>query len=436
MTQSVVQRRLALRALGWLLFLAPFFFITYGMVNSWTATRPGVGSLVFSWEQHIPFIPWTIVPYWSLDLLYGVSLFVCTTVHEQTRLALRLIAASLVACAGFILFPLRFSFPRPQLEPGMASQLFAHLELFDLPYNQAPSLHIMLSWLLWLHFRRHLSYGGRILSGLWFALIAVSVLTTWQHHFIDVISGFAAGVMVSYLISYHGRWRITQPDRRRVVLGLRYFALAMLLALAGKLACPLLWWPAVGALCIGLGYLLFGADIFEKNARGAQSLSARLLLWPCRMAARVSSCLWCRRLPASSPVASGLAISGWPRTAFAETAVLDLCAELPRSHYTRGKDYLCVPLLDLVAPDINELQKAVDALSELTLRHSQVRIHCALGLSRSALVSAAWLLRQGKASSPTQAISMVRACRPQVVIHEEDEALLARWFRQTPIPQH
>ena len=55
----------------------------------------------------------------------------------------RLLTAQIVAVACFILFPLRFTFVRPEAT-GLAGLLFAALASFDKPFNQAPSLHIAL----------------------------------------------------------------------------------------------------------------------------------------------------------------------------------------------------------------------------------------------------------------------------------------------------
>ncbi|XKM13314.1 phosphatase PAP2 family protein [Orbaceae bacterium ac157xtp] len=194
-----MRKSLWLSALLWLVCLAPLFFLTYGKVNQYTATLDDVGSCVFEWESAIPFLPWTIIPYWSIDLFYGLSLFICTSRRELLIHGLRLAFASFIACIGFLLFPLKYSFTRPQSE-GVFGWFFQRLEAFDLPFNQAPSLHIILLWLIWLRFYAHTPKKMRWIVNGWALLIAISVLTTWQHHIIDVISGFLVGIVISCLL--------------------------------------------------------------------------------------------------------------------------------------------------------------------------------------------------------------------------------------------
>lgn len=113
--------------------------------------------VVFDWETQIPFVAWTIIPYWSLNFFYAASVFVCASRQELTAHVRRLLTAQVVAVSSFILFPLQFSFLQPQAD-GLSGLLFELLGSFDKPYNQAPSLHIALVVILW-HLYAH-RFGG------------------------------------------------------------------------------------------------------------------------------------------------------------------------------------------------------------------------------------------------------------------------------------
>lgn len=425
------RRQLWLRGFIWLLFLAPYFFLTYGQVNQFTATRNNVAILVFDWESNIPFWPWTIVPYWSIDLLYGLSLFICTTRRELMVHGCRLLMASAVACIGFLLFPLRFSFVRP-VSDGAFGWLFQQLEMFDLPYNQAPSLHIILLWLLWLRFYPHVSVKWRWLLHSWFTLIGISVLTTWQHHFIDVISGLFVGAMVSYALPMNVRWR-WQPSLDRSAYRLAtYYGVGALISVIFAVvlggAFWLLLWPAVALFIVMLGYCGLGSNVFQKNELGQMSPSARLLLLPYQIGAWLSFRYFSAKCDVSNEVVPGLFLGSYPRKPMQVNAVLDMTAEWPRSRYSERLSYMACPQLDLLSPSVEQIQSAVLALNRLQSQGT-VLIHCALGLSRSAVVAIAWLVQQKRAADISQAIEVVQKARPGVVLKESHRRVLEQWAR-------
>jgi membrane-associated phospholipid phosphatase len=91
-------------------------------------------------------------------------------------------------------FPLRFTFERPAVD-GVFGPLYGALAGFDLPYNRAPSLHIAVLVVLWARFAPALTRVQRACLGSWFVLIGVSVLTTYQHHVIDVPAGLLLGTV-------------------------------------------------------------------------------------------------------------------------------------------------------------------------------------------------------------------------------------------------
>ena len=62
--------------------------------------------------------------------------------------------------------------------------------------------------------------------------------------------------------------------------------------------------------------------------------------------------------------------------------------------------------------------------SEELQRQGPLLVCCALGYSRSATLVAAWLLQSGRADSVEQAIAMIRAARPRIVLGDAQRKAL------------
>lgn len=410
-------------AVLWLLLLAPLFFGTYGFATWFTTQREDVGSLVFGWENHMPFWAWTIVPYWSIDLLYGLSLLLPDSREELKRHALRLLSAQLIAVSCFLIWPLRFTFARPELD-GVFGWLFDVLAGFDKPFNQAPSLHIALLVILWTCYHRHLQGIWRGLMHAWFTLIGISVLTTYQHHFIDLPTGVLLGWLCVWL------WPLEGPTPlygTRLATGKKRWQLALYYLLgAAVFAIPAfyfggiwLWltWPASALLLVSLNYALLDAEGFQKRADGSLSPAARWLLAPYLAAAWLNSRLWTRNNPLPDQVLDDVWLGRIPTrrelkdSAF--TAVFDLCAEL--SLDPGHVAYRTLPVLDLTAPTTAQCREAALAIESLR-QYGPLLVCCALGYSRSATAVAAWLLHSGRASSVAEAFLLIQRARPGIVL--------------------
>jgi protein-tyrosine phosphatase len=409
-------------AVLWLLLLAPLFFSTYGFATWVTSQRSDVGTLVFGWETHMPFWAWTIVPYWSIDLLYGFSLLLPNTRHELKQHALRLLSAQVIAVSCFLIWPLRFTFERPELD-GVFGWLFAVLAGFDKPFNQAPSLHIALLVILWVMYQRHTQGVWRWLVHGWFALIGISVLTTYQHHFIDLPTGALAGWICVWL------WPVEHPspllnvrltrDVQRWKIGARYGLAALILViLAFVLGGGWLWilWPAVSLALIKANYFVLGAAGFQKRADGRLTPAARWLYAPYLAAAWINSRLWTRKHPQPDLIVDNVWLGRIPTAREQEPfkAIVDLCAELPID--PQGRAYQSIPVLDLIAPTPAECLQAAHAIERLRAS-GPLLVCCALGYSRSATAVAAWLLHSGRAATVEEALTIIRTARADVVLH-------------------
>lgn len=110
-----------------------------------------------------------------------------------------------------------------------------------------------------------------------------------------------------------------------------------------------------------------------------------------------------------------MALGRFPDITVAQAAVLDLTSEFHKGR-SKAEHWEAYPLMDLVVPDVRDIRQAVMRLSQLQQGHESVLVCCALGLSRSATVVAAWLLSEGHAGSVSQAVALIKSRRPQIML--------------------
>lgn len=423
----------------WLAFLGPFFFLSYGWLNYFTSGRPDVGVVVEAWEQHLPFVPWLMLPYMSIDAFYAASLFLFRKRSELDRHALRLLLATIISLIGFLLYPLQFSFEVPKAE-GFNGVLQAILLGFDKPYNQAPSLHISLLIVLWQLYAKRLQGFMNVALHVWFIAIAASVLLVYQHHFIDVWTGALVGVACLYLIPDQPfSWRWQKPTARMKHLAVRYALLAVLMVFAAifaSLASGLLEvifiWTAIALSLVALAYSGFEQHAFQRDyltkQRGSMRWPAKLLLAPYLMLSWLSYRVHTRGNSLPNKIYGNVWLGAFPRSEVANMGVtwhgvLDMTNEFPKT-LLKSAPHKYLPVLDLTPPKPATLISAVRWL-ERSQQHGNVLVHCALGMSRSASVVACWLVWKGHVDNIQEAIAQINAVRTASVLSIEHEDNIA-----------
>ncbi len=416
--------------------LSLLFIVVYGGCNWITAQRSDVGTWYYQWERFIPFVPVMIVPYMSIDLFFVASPFLCGRRSELRTLARRIAFAILVAGVGFLLMPLTMAVPRPQ-PGGWTGAIFQFLHGFDQPNNLFPSLHITLCLILADIYFRHTKGIVRAAFCVWFVLIGISTLVTWQHHFVDIVGGFVLAVICFYLFR-EGDTRSAGSPNHRVGL---YYAVGTLVAVGvAWLGWPwtgICHWPALGLALIAAGYWGLGPGIYRKE-KGRLPLSARLVFAPCLLGQQLSLFHYRRQCAAWNVVTPNLWISAKLNRREAQkarelglTAVLDLTAEFCEVAALRSLDYKNIALLDLTAPTPEQLRDAVAFISQRT-DAGVVCVHCKVGYSRSAAVVGAYLLATDRADSVGQAVDLLRSARPTIVVRPEALGALETYHRAMP----
>ena len=360
-----------LSQLAALVVVAAIFYASYGATNALASACANVPEIYFAWERALPFCAWSIVPYWSLNLLYALGFFLCRDGRELARYVTQLLAAQMIATLFFIAFPLQMSWEKPAVS-GLSGFLFSSLAAFDLPFNQAPSLHIILCVVVGaFYFRKARAVWLKAVLVAWFALIGLSVLTTYQHHFIDIPTGLAAGCFVLLVRPMDGeplRFAMAAETARykwaALYLGLAFLMLFAAIAGAKIWSSWALWlsWASLSFALVACCYAFLGAGVFAKNGQGRHAAAAKALLLPYLYVARLNAIFWLRGRRLSDEILPGLYL-GSVKEAGKFDAVLDCAAEFERPG--GAQIYASVPMLDMITPGADELKRGADELERL-----------------------------------------------------------------------
>jgi dolichol kinase len=171
--------------------------------------------------------------------------------------------------------------------------LFHALYFNDLPYNLAPSLHISLRSLVWVFYGAHLTGWVRRGVKIWFILIGLSTLLLWQHHLVDVASGFVMGWVIAALIPDPRQLGTRNPSRK---YALRYGAGALACAGLGLVSIVFVW-PAVACGIVSLAYATGLSRLLGKE-NGTLSPSAEWCLLPVILGTAWVQRKWLKHQPA------------------------------------------------------------------------------------------------------------------------------------------
>jgi membrane-associated phospholipid phosphatase len=189
------------RAKTWLflkinLALYVLFVVIYGGANYLASLQSNPYYFFAEWERDVPLVPVMIYVYLSISLLFWVPLFVLDKTRIK-RLGMAATICILIAGLFFILLPSTTGFAAPTFalsDDSLEVWLFRMVQHVDTPYNMAPSLHVGLSTVVVLATIQ--SDISRLLSTslmLWLCMIMLSVVLVHQHHFVDVLTGWALG---------------------------------------------------------------------------------------------------------------------------------------------------------------------------------------------------------------------------------------------------
>lgn len=184
------------------------FCATYLPINFSSIGR-AAHTLFLPGEERIPFVPeFEYVYLWGY-VFPVLAIRALPDAERFLRLLISFLLTLVVAYATYLTFPVYLE--RPVLEVDSLATFLLSIEYLDPSYNHFPSLHVALSWLVYLSCREGVRRPRWLLLG----VLALSISTVFvkQHYIVDVVYGVALAGLA---------WRVAgAPWARRRWVGRR-----------------------------------------------------------------------------------------------------------------------------------------------------------------------------------------------------------------------
>lgn len=214
----------------------------------------------------------------------------------------------------------------------------------------------------------------------------------------------------------------------------------LLLTLAGWPWTAVLAWPTLILAVVSVGYLGLGSVIYGKR-NGCLHRMVRIVYAPILLGEELSRLYYRKTCAPFDQITLHLFIGRILNENEASqliesgvTSVVDLTAEFNEQAMLRNLDYYNLPLLDLTAPTIAELQCAVSYVESRIAESNVVYIHCKTGYSRTAVIASAYLMKSGICSSVQEAVALLCSKRKGMIIRPESMQALEEFYQALQAP--
>jgi len=171
----------------------------WGLTSIYTALNVALTpryDFVLPVDAAVPFLPWSILVYWSYYLLFLLAAWFLAP-RPYLRVVGAVVLASVLSWLCFALWPAHVPRPDPHSLAEPWRSLYGHLHAIDPPGNSLPSLHVALSLLVSWQLRR---WPGGWLWPAWGSLVALSTLTTRQHVVLDLAGGVGLALVTGWVV--------------------------------------------------------------------------------------------------------------------------------------------------------------------------------------------------------------------------------------------